>query len=113
MHILQQEGLEVTQSTLSRDLSELGVTKRKGQYRFLEDPKDRWFQLGYRSALVAGPHLIVVKTDIGCAQRVGLLIDQAALPGVVGTLAGDDTIFVALDDAGAQSAVVTALEAGL
>ena len=48
----------------------------------------------------AGPHLSVVFTATGAAQTVALAIDRAAWPEVVGTMAGDDTIFVAT--AGAQ-----------
>lgn len=107
---LRQEGFQLTQSTLSRDLSELKIGKRKGIYVFTDEPRSNLKLLGFISAIAAGEHMIVVRTEIGAAQRVGVLIDQMNVPGVVGTLAGDDTIFLALESKTAQSAVFAALE---
>ena len=50
----------------------------------------------------AGPSLTVVRTTTGAAQSVALAIDKARWPEVVGTLAGDDTIFIASDGARGQ-----------
>lgn len=100
------EGVIVTQSTLSRDLAEIGAVKRKGAYVFVNPVQSPLQQAGFLSANPAGPHLLVVKTEVGAAQRVGLVIDQQAFPGVVGTLAGDDTIFVALESAEVASALL-------
>lgn len=107
---LRREGFQLTQSTLSRDLSELKIGKRKGIYVFTDEPKSHLKLLGFLSAVAAGEHLIVVRTEIGAAQRVGVLIDEMNVQGVVGTLAGDDTIFLALDSPEAQAAVFAALE---
>lgn len=93
---LRAEGIEVTQSTLSRDLAEMGAIKRKGIYALPDTQTKPFVQAGLRAMASAGPHLVVVHTEVGCAQRVGLMIDHEAIPGVVGTLAGDDTIFIAL-----------------
>jgi transcriptional regulator of arginine metabolism len=59
----------------------------------------------------AGPNLIVVRTTIGAAQSVALAIDRARWPEVVGTISGDDTIFVATDTARHQRAVADRLRA--
>lgn len=107
---LRHEGFQLTQSTLSRDLAELKIGKRKGIYVFTDEPKSNLKLLGFISAVAAGQHLIVVRTEIGAAQRVGVLIDEMKVPGVVGTLAGDDTIFLAVESAKAQAAVFAALE---
>jgi transcriptional regulator of arginine metabolism len=107
---LRQEGFQLTQSTLSRDLAELKIGKRKGIYVFTDEPKSNLKLLGFISALPAGQNLIIIRTEIGAAQRVGVIIDQMAVPGVVGTLAGDDTIFIALENGSAQRAVFAALE---
>src|SRR5204862_8248892 len=50
----------------------------------------------------AGDHLIVIKTDIGQASATALAIDRAAVVEIVGTVAGDDTLFVAVKNADAQ-----------
>lgn len=110
---LRVEGFQLTQSTLSRDLSELKIAKRKGIYVFTDEPKSNLKLLGFLSAVPAGQHLIVVRTEIGAAQRVGVLIDEMNVQGVVGTLAGDDTIFLALESPEAQAAVFAALESAV
>ena len=62
-----------------------------------------------RSIATAGPSLIVVKTTIGAAQSVAAAIDKAEWPEIVGTISGDDTIFLATDTARAQAQAVTRL----
>ncbi len=96
---LQARGVSATQSSVSRDLRELGVPRVGGRYL---PPADRATDPGLatllrlvRGAKAAGPHLAVVATTVGAAQPVASAIDRAAWPEVVGTLAGDDTIFVA------------------
>ena len=110
---LHREGIDVTQSTLSRDLTELRVVKRKGAYVFLDQPRTRLAQLGFISANPAGANLVVLKTDIGSAQRVAVMLDSSGLEGVVGTLAGDDTIFLAVTGPSTQKKILEALERGL
>jgi transcriptional regulator of arginine metabolism len=93
----------VTQSSVSRDLHELGAFKVDGIYRLPErgeggaattpDPAVIGrFVTGMRSA---GPHLLVVRTAVGTAPAVGLAIDAASWVEVAGTIAGDDTLFLA------------------
>lgn len=106
--ILHREGFEATQSSVSRDLRELGVVKGADRYLLpaVEDALTpshfedvRSFLRGYRSA---GPSLTVLRTTTGAAQSVALAIDKAHWPEIVGTIAGDDTIFIATDGARAQ-----------
>jgi len=99
--LLQSRGLEATQSSISRDLRDLGAAKVAGRYLVPQATDDghsdelREAARFLRGAKPAGPHLAVVLTVIGAAQQVAVAIDHAAWPEVVGTVAGDDTIFIA------------------
>ena len=114
VRLLREAGHDVTQSSVSRDLRELGVLKAGGRYlapqeatRPLEDfGALRPFVLGVATA---GASLTVLRTATGSAQTVAAAIDKADWPEVVGTISGDDTIFIATDTAAAQSAVVARL----
>ena len=115
--LLKTSGFEVTQSSISRDLRDLGVLKASGRYVLPPDEVSRangdfgmltQFVLGLRRA---GPSLTVVRTTIGAAQSVAVAIDRAEWPEVAGTISGDDTIFIATAHAGAQDALVARLEA--
>jgi transcriptional regulator of arginine metabolism len=108
---LADEGIDVTQATLSRDLEELGAVKLRGAdggvgvYVVPEDGSpvrgvsggtDRMSRL-LGELLVstdASGNLAVLRTPPGAAHYLASAIDRAALPDVVGTLAGDDTILV-------------------
>ena len=95
---LRALGHLVTQSSVSRDLKELRVIKDPDGYRLPEadpGPADISAAEFIRGAAPAGPNLVVVHTAIGAAQRVALEVDRHQWPEVVGTLSGDDTIFVA------------------
>jgi transcriptional regulator of arginine metabolism len=116
VRLLQREGFEVTQSSVSRDLRDLGVAKVGHRYVLPDDATTpaagfeavASFVQGWKPA---GPNLIVVRTTIGAAQSVALAIDRARWPEVVGTISGDDTIFVATDTARHQRAVADRLRA--
>lgn len=115
VRLLRREGHDVTQSSISRDLRELGVLKAQGRYLPPSDIAVRThsdFDLlrqFVRSVATAGPSLVVIKTTVGAAQSVAAAIDKAEWPEVVGTISGDDTIFVATDTARAQSQAVNRL----
>lgn len=111
-------GISATQTTVSRDLDELGAVKQRqeGNIRYiLPDRTDRG-QAGERLNRILGEwvisietagSLVVMRTPPGSANLVASAMDAAALPEIAGTIAGDDTIFVALHDgvtagAGAQ-----------
>jgi len=108
VRLLRREGFEATQSSVSRDLREIGVVKGADRY-LLPASEDaltpshfedvRTFVKGYRGA---GGALTVLKTTAGTAQGVALAIDKAHWPEIVGTIAGDDTIFIATVDSRAQ-----------
>jgi transcriptional regulator of arginine metabolism len=112
---LKQAGYDVTQSSVSRDLRDLGVAKVGDRYVVPGDtpPSRSAFSAVAAfvvAALPAGPHLTVVRTAVGSAQSVALAIDQARWPEVVGTISGDDTVFVATRDDGAQRAFIDRLQ---
>lgn len=90
---LAAQGHPLTQSTLSRRLKRLGVQKVQGQYRRLEPPP---LALPEATLSVVPPNLLVLRTAPGFAQALGLGLDAHAVEGLVGTLAGDDTVFVAV-----------------
>jgi transcriptional regulator of arginine metabolism len=114
VHRLREEGHEVTQSSISRDLRDLGVLKAGGRYLPPEDGNRSLDDFGtlrqfVRGVATAGSALTVLRTTIGAAQSVAIAIDKAAWPEVVGTISGDDTIFIATDNAAAQATLVARL----
>jgi transcriptional regulator of arginine metabolism len=113
--LLRKRGFAVTQSSVSRDLRELGVLKASGRY--LAPPLETArAQASFgslaqfvRSVQPAGATLTVVRTSTGAAQSVAVALDKAAWPEVVGTISGDDTIFIATADARAQKQLLAHL----
>ncbi|MFO1402869.1 MAG: hypothetical protein U1F06_01145 [Steroidobacteraceae bacterium] len=106
--LLQRDGFAVTQSSVSRDLRELGVLKASGRYLPPPDAvahaQSSFARLAafVRAVKTAGPSISVLRTTTGAAQSVAVAIDNADWPEVVGTISGDDTIFIATPDAPAQ-----------
>jgi transcriptional regulator of arginine metabolism len=97
---LARRGISTTQSSISRDIRELGLVKVNGYYAA---PTAVLAEGSPVLALeTAGDHIIVAKTETGQAQPVALKIDQAKFDEVVGTVAGDDTIFIAVKNQAAQ-----------
>jgi transcriptional regulator of arginine metabolism len=101
---LERSGVPVTQSSVSRDLEELGVIKHRGAYALPHANGDS--ARGLLSLDVAGDVLVIAKCLPGRASAVAVEIDDAVLPEIVGTLAGEDTIFIAVHDQKAQRAVI-------
>jgi transcriptional regulator of arginine metabolism len=101
---LARRGIEATQSSVSRDIFELGLTKLNGHYVAPRAAASDAVLLV--AVATAGDNLIVVKTDTGQAQPAALAIDRANIEEVVGTVAGDDTILIAVKNAAAQRAAV-------
>lgn len=93
LNLLKREGHKVTQPTLSRHLNKLGVQKLAGRYQRVEPIAG---ELPAYAVSAAPPNLVIIKTRPGYAQALAVLLDQQAIDGVVGTLAGDDTIFIAV-----------------
>jgi transcriptional regulator of arginine metabolism len=105
--LLRKQGHIATQSSVSRDLRELGVAKMGDRYVLPEtalQPKNDFSTLKQfvSGRLTAGTNLTVLKTTVGSAQSVAVAIDTARWPEVVGTISGDDTIFIATAGADAQ-----------
>ncbi len=116
---LKTRGFSVTQPTLSRDLREIGLVKTPNGYvapatmvmapvtAFTprESRLERLNRLFRESVLSAdaGGNLVVVKTPVAAAQPLASAIDGASLDDVLGTIGGDDTIFVALATPAAAS----------
>lgn len=114
VRMLGRAGHPATQSSVSRDLRELGVAKRGDRYVLPEDSAPvlddfRKVAAFVRDLRAAGPHLVVVRTAAGAAQSVAIVIDRAEWPEVVGTLSGDDTIFIAVAGATTQRRLLSRL----
>lgn len=90
---LAAEAHELTQSTLSRRLKRLGVQKVQGRYQRVEPSPQLLPEVTITGA---PPNLLVLRTAPGFAQALGLSVDADPVPGQMGTLAGDDTVFVAV-----------------
>jgi transcriptional regulator of arginine metabolism len=126
--LLADEGVGVTQATLSRDLEEMGATKvrRAGvgtvytvpeeapgpALRALAEPAERGFSRLAAELLVsveASSNLVVLRTPPGGAQLLASAIDRAGLDDVLGTIAGDDTVLVVARDPSGGRRLVTRL----
>ncbi len=108
---LEEHGMKVTQATISRDIRELHLTKaagKNGAVRYVlpgEEHKgqspvaarrfSRVLQEGFVSCELAG-NIVVIRTMVGMANAVGAALDSIHLEEAVGTIAGDDTIFIAV-----------------
>lgn len=117
---LAAEGIDATQATVSRDLQELGAIKVKGDggqsvYALPDEPRrtvlggqDRLRRIftDWVVDMAVSGNLVVLRTPPGSAHVVGSALDHASLDGVIGTVAGDDTVLVVTsdDDVGARVA---------
>jgi transcriptional regulator of arginine metabolism len=118
---LAARGFVVTQATLSRDIKEIGLVKRSadGAYRpagaeatpapLAASALSRAVS-EYMASAEPVQQLIVLRTGAGQAQLLGVALDRARLPGVVGTIAGDDTILVIARDARSAQSIVKQLD---
>ncbi len=103
LDLLARQGHTLTQSTLSRHLKKLHVQKIDGVYRRVDPAKAA---LPPFTLAEAPPNLLVLRTQPGFANALALRLDAAGLPGLVGTIAGDDTVFVAPRDTSRIEALV-------
>jgi len=115
---LTRRGLNVTQSSVSRDLRDLGAIKTAEGYALPGTDDGDGAEVGSVAALLrgatpAGAHLLVVRTAIGAAQRVALAFDRSGWPEIVGNIGGDDTVFVATASAGGQKRLLSRIEHAL
>lgn len=108
---LEKESFRVTQATVSRDLAEMGAVKRQSSdglfgYTLPEEPirldgsKDIVSRAlaQFAMTIVSTANLVVIKTPPGAAQVVAGAVDGAAVAGVLGTVAGDDTVLIVVDE---------------
>ncbi len=114
---LADAGWEVTQSSVSRDITALGLVKIDGSYRPpprgtepAGDPDERTVRDGVLDAKPAGDCLIVVRTRVDEAGRVASALDRLAWPGLAGTVAGLDTLFAACADRAARDKLLKKLK---
>ena len=121
---LQEEGFELTQATLSRDMKQLKVAKAASMngdyvyvlpnvtmYKRVKTPgqvKEMMKVPGFKSIQFAG-NMAVIKTLPGYASSIAYNIDVNPVPGILGTIAGDDTIFIVVADGAEQRDVMKAL----
>jgi len=121
IRLLMHAGHDVTQATISRDLEAIGAMKVReddiARYR-IQDPAE---MRRARAALAAATDefvesvtftgsLVVVKGPPGAANLVAGRIDAAGLAGVLGTVAGDDTVFIAVDESIGAAGVAAEIE---
>jgi len=100
--VLEQQGIHVTQATLSRDILELGLVKVRGVYRAPEEnqsspPAD--LRRSLRQLVIdsgVSGNILMMKTTPGGAHALGVVLDAAGWPEILGTVAGDDTVFALL-----------------
>lgn len=102
---LERAGFPATQSSVSRDLVEMGIIKRRGRYA-LPGPTNGAAARGLLSLDMAGDALVVARCEPGMASAVAVEIDGARFPEIVGTIAGEDTIFIAVNERKAQRTVI-------
>jgi len=115
-------GFAVTQATISRDLEQIGAVKvrRSGQLSYaLPDqvqnvpaPRLATIFRDFVRSIDTAANLVVLKTPPGSAHLVGVALDQSDLTEIVGTICGDDTIFVACDSSERAAALATKLRTG-
>ena len=117
---LRREGYEAVQTTVSRDIAQLGLVKRRSESGRLvyalpgADDLTRLNELAaalrrWTIAVTATGNLAVLRTPPGYAQALARAIDDAQLPDVAGTVAGDDTIFVAASEGHSGAALADEL----
>ena len=123
--LLRKRGIVVAQPTLSRDLRELGLAKTPLGYLVppsadrqfapsaLREEKLRRALRGFALSVVPAGSLVVIKTPPASAHPVARALDEAELAAVVGTIAGDDTVFVATPSERAARALARRLTASL
>ena len=120
VELLEEDGIRATQATVSRDLEELGAVKVRVSggdtvYAIPELPHEQRAPEDHLRRMLAdwvvsvesSANMVVLRTPPGSAHVVGSAIDRAGLPEVLGTVAGDDTLFLVVAD-GASGAGVAA-----
>ena len=124
LHALEVEGFKLTQATLSRDLKQLKVAKaasmngkyvyvlpNETMYKRISNPKSAMEMIqspGFVSINFSG-NIGVIKTRPGYASSIAYNIDNSNIPEIIGTIAGDDTIFIIIKESVFKRDVIDAL----
>lgn len=119
LELLKESGYDVTQATISRDIRELNLIKvnvgNRQKYAIIqkdENVSDKYVRVlkeGFISMLPSG-NLIVLKTVTGMAMAVATAIDALEVNEIVGCIAGDDTIFIAVSENSSTAVVMNKLK---
>ena len=122
MEALAERGLKSTQATLSRDIREMRLVKElgpRGNYRYVaaakQDNSDLDIRLKkiFRESVVSydvAQNILVIKTLPGLASAACSALDGMSIDGLVGTIAGDDTAFLAMKDNNAATTLYKEIE---
>ena len=120
--LLAEQGFAVTQATVSRDLRAVGAVKTRladGTMRYMWDTSPQSSNARevlamtlstYAKSVTASGNLVVVKTPPGAAHVVAAAVDDSGLDGILGTVAGDDTMLIVADEATGGRAVAELIE---
>ena len=110
MELLRTEGVKSTQATLSRDIRDLHLVKEQGPsgvYRYVTGVKDGYSDYDtrlrkiFRESVVSyavAQNLLIIKTLPGLANAACSALDSMSIPSLIGSIAGDDTAFIAMKD---------------
>ncbi len=116
LEALQQSGFQSTQATISRDIKELRIVKEltpMGSYRYTASAAEKPGTFSSRLNTIfrecvthydCAQNMVVIKTMPGLANAAGVAIDAMNMSVILGTLAGDDTVFIVMRDAAAAAA---------
>ncbi len=106
--LLRESGYNVTQATVSRDIKDLQLVKKlsdSGRYKYSQTtdagPISERFIKIFRETILSvssAENIIVIKTLSGCGPAAGEALDSLAYPHVIGSVAGDNTIMIVIDD---------------
>lgn len=120
VRMLQEEGYAVTQATVSRDIKDLQLVKiptASGKSKYAagrgEMPVSERFLNIYREAVIkisATGNLVLIKTLSGCGPAVGEAVDCMSFPNIVGSVAGDNTFLIVVQDEKYVQDIVTKLD---
>lgn len=119
LDLLKKSGFDVTQATISRDIRELNLTKvnvgNRQKYAVIQKDEGvsekyvRVLRDGFVSMLPSG-NLIVLRTVVGMAMAVATAIDALEINEIIGCIAGDDTIFIAVSENSSTTDVINELK---
>jgi transcriptional regulator of arginine metabolism len=122
LNSLAKEGLDISQSTLSKDLKELGIIKvrgKEGRFRFLQTKEREIFHVGvmlrkelqdFLTDTVPVGNFVVLKTASGNASGTAKCLDDIGWPEIIGTLGGDDTVLIITKSPEEAGSVVAKLQ---